>query len=199
MSDPSRWTLGAQVNCADGKCGEVHALVVGPVSTAGPETPRLTHLVVEPEGRIGLGRLVPMQLVMAEGALVELKCTLAAFNALPLAEESDVVKDLGADYVLPRGEGLLRRSVQEVLPEGETGLQTATPVRATDGNVGVVDGLLTTPDDHVITSVVVSEERLLWGHKIVAIPISGVASFADGVQLNLAMAEVGQVAVGMHR
>jgi hypothetical protein len=198
MSDGSRWTLGAQVNCTDGKCGEVHALVVGPVSAVGPETPRLTHLVVEPEGRIGLGRLVPIELVTAEGAVVEVKCTLAAFNSLPLAEESEVVKDLGAGYVLPKAEGLLRRAVQEVLPEGETGLQSATPVRATDGHVGVVEGLLTTPDDHAITSVVVSEERLLWGHKIVAIPISAVASFADGVELNLAMAEVGQVAVGMH-
>ncbi|HXW80426.1 MAG TPA: hypothetical protein VEJ84_13060 [Acidimicrobiales bacterium] len=197
MSDPSRWTLGAQVNCTDGNCGEVHALVVGPAGQLGPEGARLTHLVVEPEGRIGLGRLVAMELVESSGAVVELSCSLNAFGSLPVAEESDVVKDLGAAYVLPKGAGLLRRAIREVLPEGETGLQTATPVLATDGHIGVAYGLLTTPEDYAITSVVVSEERLLWGHKIFAIPISAVASFADGVELNLGMADVGQVAVGM--
>jgi hypothetical protein len=199
MSEPSRWTLGAQVNCTDGKCGAVHVLVVGPAGPVGPQPPRLTHLVVEPEGRIGLGRLVPMELVAASGAEVELNCTLSAFGALPRAEGSDVVNDVGAGYVLPTRAGWLRREVHEVLPEGETGLQTATPVLATDGHIGAVDGLLTSPGDHAITSVVVSEERALWGHKIVAIPIGAVASFADGVELNLGRAEAEQEAVSIHR
>ena len=129
---------------------------------------------------------------------MELTCDRAAFNLLPRAERTDVVHDLGAGYVFLQSEVLLRPEVHDVLPAGETGLRAATAVRATDGPIGVLGGLLTTPGDHSVTSVLVSEERLLWGHKTVAIPIGTVASFDDGVQLNLATVEVGEVAVEVH-
>jgi hypothetical protein len=196
MPGTSRLTLGAQVDCTEGKCGVVQALVVEP---AGRHGPRVTHLVVEPEGRIGLGRLVPIDLVASSDSVVELSCDLAAFNSLPPAESTDVVQDLGAGYVFLHSEVLLRPEVHDVLPEGETGLHSATPVRATDGSIGVVSGLLATPDDHAVTSVLVSEGRLLWGHKTVAIPVEAVASFNDGIHLNLTTAEVGQVAEGAHQ
>jgi hypothetical protein len=108
------------------------------------------------------------------------------------------VKDLGAGYVFLHSEVLLRPEVHDVLPAGETGLRAATLVQATDGPIGAVGGLVVATDDHAIASVLVSEGRLLWGHKIVAIPVGTVASFDDGVQLNLATAEVGQLAVGVH-
>ena len=51
--------IGATASCSDGVCGEVSRVVVDPVART------VTHLVVEPTGRRGLGRLVPLDLVGA--------------------------------------------------------------------------------------------------------------------------------------
>jgi len=150
--------------------------------------------VVEPEHRIGLGRLVPIGLVGSSGAVVELSCDLAKFNSLPLAESTELVPELGAGYVFLRSAELQRAEVHEVLPEGEAGLASGTQVVASDGPVGAVAGLLTSPGDHRVISVLVSEERFPWGHKTLAIPIGAVATFDGGVQLNLATAEVERAA-----
>jgi hypothetical protein len=183
--------LGTPVTCTDGKCGGLHSLVVDPAH------PRVTHLVVEPEQRIGLGRLVPIDLVVTANDVVELDCDLAAFNSLPLAESTEVVPGLSAGYIFLHSTPLPTTEVHEVLPEGEAGLQTATQVVATDGPIGAVGGLLTAGDDHRVSSVFVSEERRLWGHKTVSLPASTVAAFtSDAVQLNVATAEAERLAVG---
>ena len=122
MAQTVQLTLGSKVTCTDGKCGLVHSLVVDP---AGPS---VTHLVVEPEHRIGLGRLVPMGLVGSSGAVVELTSDLAEFNSLPLAESTELMPDLGAGYVFLRSAELQRPEVREVLPEGEAGLGSGTQV-----------------------------------------------------------------------
>jgi hypothetical protein len=57
MADTTPFTIGADARCTDGVCGEVSRVVVDPVARA------VTHLVVEPKGREGLGRLVPLDLV----------------------------------------------------------------------------------------------------------------------------------------
>jgi hypothetical protein len=187
----TNFVLGAKVTCSDGECGVLHTLVVLPAG------PRVTHLVVEPEGRIGLGRLVPVEMVASSDAVVHLSSDLAAFNALPRAESTEVVQDLTAGYIFLHSDPLPKTEVHEVLPKGEEGLGAATQVLATDGAVGAVGGLVTTGDDHRVSSVLVSEERFLWGHKTVAIPVIAVASFDDdAVQLNLATAQIERVAVG---
>jgi sporulation protein YlmC with PRC-barrel domain len=77
--------LGADVRCADGDCGEIRNLVISPGDNA------VTHLVVEPAHRQGLGKLVPLSLVgtriadAANGEVV-LSCTLAEFGQLDPAE-----------------------------------------------------------------------------------------------------------------
>jgi len=183
--------LGARVACTDGECGRLHSLVVDPAH------PRVTHLVVEPDLRIGLGRLVPVDLVASAEDEVELTCDLAAFNSLPRAESTEVVPDLSAGYIFLHSTALPRTEVHEVLPEGEAGLQTATRVVATDGQIGAVGGLLTAGDDHRVSSVFVSEARFPWGHKTVSLPVSTVEAFdSDEVRLNLATAEVERLAVG---
>jgi hypothetical protein len=48
------FTIGADARCTDGACGKVIRVVVDPVARA------VTHLVVEPKHRHGLGRLVPL-------------------------------------------------------------------------------------------------------------------------------------------
>src|SRR5438045_2266254 len=82
MADTTPFTIGADASCADGVCGEVSRVVVDPVARA------VTHLVVEPKGRQGLGRLVPLDLVDAAGGAVRLRCTVAEFERLDSAEET---------------------------------------------------------------------------------------------------------------
>jgi len=74
--------IGAEARCSDGACGEVIRVVVDPV------TETVTHLVVEPKHRQGLGRLVPLSLLDDTAAGIQLRCTLAEFGKLDLAEET---------------------------------------------------------------------------------------------------------------
>ena len=71
MTEPSQFTIGAEARCSDGVCGEVTRVVVDPVARA------VTHLVVEPKHRQGLGRLVPLDLVEDTTDGVLLRCTTA--------------------------------------------------------------------------------------------------------------------------
>ena len=77
------FTIGSPATCSDGPCGKVSKVVVDPVARS------LTHLVVEPEHRSGLGRLVPLDRVDPERGGVQLRYTLDQFDALPHAEEND--------------------------------------------------------------------------------------------------------------
>jgi sporulation protein YlmC with PRC-barrel domain len=85
MPQVQLFRLGADVRCADGDCGKVRSLVIDP----GDDT--VTHLVVEPAHRQGLGKLVPFRLVDTEIAYtatgeVRLRCTMAEFGQLDPAE-----------------------------------------------------------------------------------------------------------------
>ena len=82
MADTT-FTIGAAAVCSDGPCGAVSRVVVDPVAR------ELTHLVVEPEHRSGLGRLVPLAMVESGADDVRLRYTLAEFEKLPSAEETD--------------------------------------------------------------------------------------------------------------
>ena len=55
--------IGSEAVCSDGYRGEVLALVVDPAART------VTHLVVEPHGRAGLARLVPLELADLAGLL----------------------------------------------------------------------------------------------------------------------------------
>src|SRR5260221_2624174 len=83
------FTIGTEARCSDGVCGEVSRVVVDPVART------LTHLVVEPIGREGLGRLVPLDLVDATADEVRLICTIAEFEKLDPAEETHFVPGSG--------------------------------------------------------------------------------------------------------
>jgi hypothetical protein len=182
-STTAQLVLGARVVATDAVCGLVHSLVVGPAGA------RVAHLVVEPEHRIGLGRLVPVTLVGSAQDDVELTCDHAGFEALAGAERTEMVPGVPTSYVYIRGPAPVRLEVHGSLPPGETGLGSGTLVLATDGPVGTLTGLLTSPPDHTVVYVLVSEERHLWGHKTVALPMRYVAGFENGVQLNIAADE----------
>jgi hypothetical protein len=80
MAETTPFTIGANVSCTDGACGEVRRLIVNPAADT------LTHLVVEPKHRRGQGRLVPVDLVDTSTGEIRLRCTKAEFERLDPAE-----------------------------------------------------------------------------------------------------------------
>jgi len=80
--------IGAGARCTDGACGQVSRIIVNPV------TREVTHVAVDPKHRPGAGRLVPVDLVDATAGQIQLRCTLAEFQALRPAQETEAVPDL---------------------------------------------------------------------------------------------------------
>ena len=85
MAGTAQFTIGAEASCSDGAAGEVTRVIVDPVA----ET--VTHLVVEPEHRRDPGRLVPLDLVEAAAGEIRLRCTMAEFEKLDPAEETQFI------------------------------------------------------------------------------------------------------------
>ena len=198
MAEMTPFTIGSDAHCADGACGEVIRVVVDPVARA------VTHLVVEPEGREGLGRLVPLDLVEVTDGQIRLRCTLAEFEKLDSAEETQFVpgtrgyEAYGPEQVMSQpwfslgagavpGEtvsGISETVTYDAVPLGEVEVRRGEPVHATDGTIGQVEGLVIDPGNHHVTHVLLQEGHL-WGRKEVAIPISAVTSVEDGIRLNI--------------
>ena len=204
MENTTSFTIGADASCADGVCGEVSRVVVDPVARA------VTHLVVEPKGRQGLGRLVPVGLVDATGGQIRLRCTLAEFEKLDSAEETQFVPGTrgyaayGPEQVLswPYSSlgggpsvtdeavaGVSQTATYDAVPLGEVAVRRGERVHATDGDIGRVEGLVIDPRNHHVTHVLLQEGHL-WGRKEVAIPISAVTDVQDGIRLNIVKQEV---------
>jgi sporulation protein YlmC with PRC-barrel domain len=207
MAETTPFTIGAAVSCTDGACGEVIRVVVDPVARA------VTHLVVEPKHRQGLGRLVPLDLVEVTQGEIRLRCTMAEFERLDSAEETQFVPGssgyaaYGPDQVLSLpyyglagtagvlgGTGLEQENLSQTVtydrvPLGEVAVRRGERVHATDGSIGRVQGLIVDPGDHAVTHVLLQEGHL-WGHKEVAIPISAVTGVEDGIHLSMSKREV---------
>jgi len=204
MDQTTPITIGAEASCTDGTCGEVRRVVVDPVARA------VTHLAVEPKGRLGLSRLVPLDLVDASGGEIRLRCTLAEFEQLDPAEETQFVPgtrgyaaygpeqvltwpyaSLGGDPSVAGDavSGISETVTFDTVPLGEVEVRRGEPVHATDGHIGHVEGLVIDPGNHHVTHVLLQEGHL-WGRKEVAIPISAVTSVEDGIQLSIAKADV---------
>ena len=88
MARKMPFRIGAGASCSDGACGHVSRIIVNPVAR------EVTHLVVDQKHRNGPGRLVPVNLVEATTSQIRLHCTLAEFQALPPAQQTEVVPDL---------------------------------------------------------------------------------------------------------
>ena len=204
MAKTTPFTIGADVSCMEGVCGEVSRVVVDPVARA------VTHLVVEPKGRQGLGRLVPLDLVDATEGEIRLRCSLAEFENLDPAEETQFVPGTrayaayGPEQVLSwpysglgggtgvEGDqltGVSETITYDTVPVGEVAVRRGERVHATDGEIGQVEGLVIEPRSHHVTHVLLQEGHL-WGRKEVAIPISAVTGVDDGIRLNLTKQQV---------
>jgi sporulation protein YlmC with PRC-barrel domain len=204
MTSTTPFTIGATASCTDGACGEVTRVVVDPVARA------VTHLVIGPKHRRGLDRLVPLGLVDATTAEVRIGCTLAEFEKLDPAEETQFMPGRGGYpgyhpgevLNLPyygRGPGMRGGSLgvrkvaqtvtQDSVPLGEVEVRRGEHVHATDGDIGLVQGLVIDPPSHHVTHVLLQEGHL-WGRKEVAIPISAVTRVDDGIRLNITKQQV---------
>jgi sporulation protein YlmC with PRC-barrel domain len=205
MADAT-FTIGSTASCRNGACGKVSRVVVNPVAR------RVTHLVIEPAHRSGLGRLVPLGLVEAEGAGgaggdIQLRCTTEEFDRLPHAEETDFLPggsgygdyeaheayywpyfgiEGGAYPGVANAAGLVTR---DMLPPGEIGVRRGERVRATDGEIGKVEGLVVDSDGGHVTHVLLQAGHL-WGRKEVAIPIDAVERMEDSVTVKLTKREI---------
>ena len=209
MTQPRQFTIGAEVSCTDGVCGEVRRVAVDPVARA------VTHLVVEPKHRSGLGRLVPLGLVDAAPGGIRLDCTLAEFGQLEAAEETEFLPGAGGYgayspdqalfwpyYGLGLGGGLGVGMVGGVglgnvplpvtydkVPLDEVEVRRGERVHAADGEIGRVQGLVIDASDRHVTHVLLQEGHL-WGRKEVAIPISAVTGIDDGIGLSITKQQV---------
>ena len=165
--------------------------------------------MVEPKGRQGLGRC-PLDLVDATEGEIRLRCSLAEFENLDPAEETQFVPGTrayatyGPEQVLSwpysglgsgagvEGDqvpGVSETVTYDTVPVGEVAVRRGERVHATDGEIGQVEGLVIEPRSHHVTHVLLQEGHL-WGRKEVAIPISAVTGVDDGIQLNITKREV---------
>jgi sporulation protein YlmC with PRC-barrel domain len=194
MAESTQFTIGADAVCTDGICGEVSRVVVDPVARA------VTHLVIEPTHRRGLGRLVPLDLVDVTGGEVTLHCTLAAFDELDSAEETQFLPGTGFGGYGPGqmlawpyfgiGMGNAPQAITyDKVPLGEVAVRRGEHVQAIDGDIGRIEGLVIDPSDHHVTHVLLQEGHL-WGRKEVAIPISAVTGVDDGIRLTITRQQV---------
>ena len=194
MGEP-QFTIGVSARCSDGECGEVSRVVIDPVAR------KLTHIVVEPKHRQGLGSLVPLDLIDYSKGELTLRCTVDEFQRLELAEETDFLPGT-IDYqgydservwslpYLALGPGSTTLPVTyDKLPLGEVAVRRGVPVHATDGEIGKVQGLVIDAGDHHVTHVLLQEGHL-WGREEVAIPISAVVDFGPEIRLSITKQEV---------
>lgn len=206
MAETEGFRIGAEASCSDGLGGKVSRLVMDPVALT------VTHLVIEPKHRAEPGRLVPVHLVDTTADHLRLRCSIAEFDKLELAEETEVAE--GLDYAGGYGQAESVQSfggmgsmggsgmgigmglghsapvvVHDVVPLGETDVQRGESVHALDGEIGKVQGFLVDPGDNHITHVLLQEGHL-WGRKEVSIPISAVIGVDAGIRLNITKKQV---------
>jgi hypothetical protein len=196
------YRIGVEVTCLDGTAGRLAWVVVDPVAGT------LTHIVVEPEHRLGLGRLVPVALVTDPGPPLQLSCHIEDLQSLPEAEETAFLPGveqwgytpgqvLAWPYFGLGGSGPVGAMaagsapvVHDKVPKGEVRVRRGDAVRATDGEIGSVQGLVIDPADGYVTHVLLQEGHL-WGRKQVAIPVAAVRpGIEGGVEVALSREQV---------
>jgi hypothetical protein len=209
------FAIGAPASTTDAACGQVIRVVVNPIGRTithlviGPRYEHGDHI----------DRLVPVDLVQVTSDGIRLNCTKAEFDKLDPAEETHFVAGtehpeyapeqvwgwpwytLGAqgmpgDWTEGQGwdrggsHGPERRTITyDSVPLGEVQVRRGEHVHATDGEIGLVKGLVIDPADHGVTHVLLQEGHL-WGRKEVAIPISAVTGVDAGIRLNLSKQQV---------
>jgi hypothetical protein len=167
-----------------------------------------------------MGYLVPIDLVTSTSAVIQLRCTQAEFEKLEEAQETQFLSGAPGDWSYPQHQMLSwpyyaaglgggvgvsgsvgmavgfgessHSSTHDRVPAGDVEVRRGDRVRATDGEIGKVQGLVVDPTEHKVSHVLLDEGHL-WGRKRVAIPISAVASAESGISVNLTKDQVGEL------
>jgi hypothetical protein len=150
------YELGVPASCTDGFCGNVTHFVVD------SRTLVVTHLIVEPELDSRVGKLVPIRLVEAADDSVEIRCDLAAFDALADTDESKS-STFPSDHLAVRGD---------------------QHVHSIDGEVGKIRAAMVDAGSGRVTHILLQEGHF-WGKREVAIPWGSVTSLDGGVHLSM--------------
>jgi sporulation protein YlmC with PRC-barrel domain len=192
--------IGNETLGSDGYRGELRAVVID------PDARTVTHIVVEPDGRRGLARLVPLDLVDAASGQIRLRCTETEFMSLDAAEETlaefAVGQTVPVQLLAPgwRGTGepaedgseILRipeKETIDVVPEGEVEEHGGDHVHAADGDTGQVRAFQLDPDSGELTHLLLREGHA-WGRRDVAIPFDAVTGFDGGISLSLTRKQI---------
>jgi sporulation protein YlmC with PRC-barrel domain len=188
MAEETEFAMGATASCVDGPGGRVSRVIIDPA------TETVTHLVIEPKHRLGVGRLVPLDLVDTTAGDISLRCTVAEFDGLEAAQEAGLIDDVTGGLGLGGMNAMgvttpVPVILEDVVPLGEAEVDHGEPVHALDGEIGRVQGFLVDPDDHRVTHVLLQEGHL-WGRKKVSIPVSAVTGVENGIQLSLTKKQV---------
>lgn len=193
MAEGTPFTIGGRARCKDGDCGRLTQVVIDPVRED------VTHLIVEPEHREGLGRLVPIDRVKSSPDGVEIDATLAEFNSMERAEETHFLPGIEGGYPYDPEEALLwpyyggNTTVPvtvDDLPRGEVAIRRGEQVHAADGHIGEVDGLIVDTQSHHVTHLLLKEGHI-FDRKEVAIPTSAVKAVDDEtVELTMSKREI---------
>jgi hypothetical protein len=183
----AQFILGSEASGTDGVCGLLVRILLD------SRARKVTNLMVEPAGRVGLGRLVPLSLVdldRSTGGELWLRCDVAAFEKLEPADAVGLAPDMGLSFFGYGGGTIFPRAiVREVVPPGEKEVQEDEAARASDGEIGHLHGLLADTGTYDVTALLFQVGHL-WGHKVVAIPISAVVGFESEIPLSLSRQEV---------
>jgi hypothetical protein len=193
LSDTADFEIGAKVSCTDGSGGDLVRVVID------PDARTVTHLVVEPEHRVGLGRLVPVSLAQVTPDGIRLSCTLAEFAQFEISEHVETLPGdqpgsvLGNAPLLPNAQlftNLTLPVVVDVVPDGRVEIESGKPVHATDGEIGVLQGVVAGEKDDGLEYLLLREGHL-WGRRQLAIPMASVTAVDDtGIWLSITKDQV---------
>ncbi len=212
------YTIGAECSCTDGACGKVARVVVDPVARAVTHLvvePKLAHrhgrlvpvdLVDTTEGEVRLRctkaefeKLDPAEETKFRpgagypGSLGYGSEQVVSWRYYGLSTGTGTGDGTGLDSSAGPGRGHAMRSVTyDSVPLGEVEVRGGEHVHATDGEIGLVEGLVIDPRNHHVTHVLLQEGHL-WGRKEVAVPISAVTSVETGIQLNISKQQIGDL------
>jgi hypothetical protein len=145
MDEETEFAMGATASCVDGPGGTVSRMIIDPA------TETVTHLVIQPKHQLGMGRLVPLDLVDTTAGDIRLRCTVEEFGGLEPAQETELIDEAAIGLGLgglnaPMGVvSPVQTMLQDVVPLGEADVQHGDPVYALDGEIGRVQGLLVDP------------------------------------------------------
>lgn len=185
-------TLAAPVAATDAAVGRVENVIID------PHLGKITHIVVREDALPNTLRLVPEKYIAAatpEGVRLDI-------GQKRLAQLKEYIE---TDYFAP-GYFLSLAKTEHVklpmapsswtverpaTPEGTVPLVGHEPVRAADGKVGRLDGVLCDRHTGRVTHLVLRQGHL-WGAREVQVPAGLVAGYEDGeVVLSVSKAEVG--------